>query len=142
MKTLQCVILVLVGITLITTASAAQKRAATIEFTLVPGVGEGSNSQGDISGKVKGLARPGGYKIVIYAHTDQWYVQPLANDPYTDIAADGTWSNWTHLGRRYAVLVVHPAYRPSAKIQVLPKVGGDVIARAEVAARGQRGGAH
>lgn len=138
MKTLQCIILILVGITLLTTVSEAQERAATIEFMQVPSVGEGPDSRSDISGKVTGLAKPGNYKLVIYAHTDQWYVQPLADASYTDIAADGQWSNWTHLGGRYAVLVVRPTYRPSAKTQTLPNVGGDVIARAEVAAKGRQ----
>jgi hypothetical protein len=138
MKTLQYIILVLVCITLLTTASAAQEKTVAIDFTQVPVSGEGPDSRSDISGKVIGLPNPGGYKVVIYTHADQWYVQPLADDPYTDIAPDGRWSNWTHLGRRYAVLVVRPAYRPSAKTQALPKVGGDVIARAEVVARGRR----
>lgn len=137
MKTLRCVMSVLVGITLLSTTSVAQERAVTIEFTQVPVAGEGLDSRGDIAGRVIGLTKPGGYKLVIYAHTDQWYVQPLADEPLTDIAADGRWSNWTHLGRRYAVLVVRPEFRPSAKTQTLPRVGGNVIARAEVVARGK-----
>jgi hypothetical protein len=138
MKTMRRVILVLIGIVLLTTMSAAQENVVKIAFTQVPVNGEGSDSRGDIAGRVTGLTHPGSYKLVIYVHTDQWYVQPLANDPLTDIAADGQWSNWTHLGRRYAVLVVRPEFRPMAKTQVLPKVGGNVIARAEVAANGRQ----
>ncbi len=138
MKTMQHVILALIGVALLTTMSAAQERAVKIEFTQVPVAGEGPDSRGDIAGRVIGLTKPGSYRLVIYVHTDQWYVQPLADDPLTDIAADGQWSNWTHLGRRYAVLVVRPEFRPLAKTQILPKVGGNVIARAEVAAKGRQ----
>ena len=138
MKIIRCIVLVLIGIALLTTMSAAQDKAVKIEFTQVPTVGEGPDSRGDIAGKVTGLAKPGSYKLVIYAHIDQWYVQPLANAPLTDIATDGRWSNWTHLGRRYAVLVVRPEFRPIAKTQILPKVGAEVIAKSEVAAKGTK----
>lgn len=130
--------LALIGIALLTTMSPAQETTVKIEFTQVPAAGEGPDSQGDIAGRITGLAKPGNYKIVIYAHTDQWYVQPLADDPLTDIAADGKWSNWTHLGRRYAVLVVRPEFRPMAKTQMLPKVGDKVIAISEITAKGRK----
>ncbi len=89
----------------------------TIEFTRVPQSGSGSGSRGDIEGSVLGLNEPRQYKVVLYAHTDWWYVQPLVSDPYTDIGSDGKWSNWTHLGHRYAALVVRPSFRPEARVQ-------------------------
>jgi len=106
-----------------------------IIFTEIPPRGEGSDSRGDIAGKVVGAKSPQNYKIVLYAHTDRWYVQPLIDDPCTAIGNDGTWSNWTHLGYRYAALMVRTSFRPEPKIQILPKKGGDVIATAETPAK-------
>ena len=117
------------------TSASAQQTPITMDFTKVPGSGEGPDSRGDIGGRVQGLDRPDGYKVVIYAHTDAWYVQPLGTDSGTAIAADGRWSNWTHLGHRYAALVVRPSFTPSAKAQSLPAVGGDVVARFETSAK-------
>src|SRR4029077_1687559 len=50
----------------------------TLKFTNVPSQGQGPDSAGIIKGRVEGLTRPDIYKIVIYAHTDRWYVQPSA----------------------------------------------------------------
>ena len=105
-----------------------------IEFTEVPKAGAGPDSQGNIAGLIKGIANPEQYKVVLYAHTDWWYVQPQTIDPLTDIGSDGSWGNWTHLGYRYAALVVRPSFQPEAKTKSLPRVGGDVIARSETAA--------
>ena len=108
----------------------------TVKFTEVPASGAGPQSQGDIAGTVTGLKKAETYKVVIYAHTDAWYVQPLADDPYTGISPNGVWSNWTHLGHRYAALIVRPSFQPPSKTQSLPQVGGDVIGRFEVSAKG------
>jgi hypothetical protein len=106
----------------------------TIQFTQIPGSGEGEASQGQIAGTVLNLSDPAKYRIVIYAHTDFWYVQPLVKHPYTPIKRDGRWSNWTHLGSRYAALVVARSYQPPAKVQALPEEGGDILAIEEVPA--------
>lgn len=119
---------------IVLTGIASAWAEVTIDWTRVPSAGAGSESQGDIAGVVRGLANPEKYKIILYAHTDWWYVQPLGDAPYTDIGNDGRWSNWTHLGHRYAVLVVRPSFQPDAKTQSLPKVGGDVVARSEISA--------
>lgn len=128
-------LLFVIVITLLTPSFAAQQTGVRIEFTQVPPTGAGPESRGDITGRVMGLERPETYKIVLYAHTDLWYVQPLVSDPYTDIASDGRWSNWTHLGHRYAALVVRSTFLPPPKTQSLPRVGGDVIARGEISAK-------
>jgi hypothetical protein len=134
MKPLYFVTFAVLVVVLLAVVSIAAERSVNIELTQVPGVGEGVDSRGDISGRINGLNRPQDYKVVIYVHTDQWYVQPLADTPYTDISTNGRWTNWTHLGRRYGVLVVRPEYKPAAKAQSLPSVGGHVIARKEVSA--------
>lgn len=129
------VLAALILITLVAPALAVPSQSVKIKFTEVPPAGAGPQSQEDIAGIVTGIEKVETYKIVIYAHTDAWYVQPLTDDPYTDIAPDGGWSNWTHLGNRYAALVVRPSFQPPSKTQSLPRVGSDVIARAEVSAK-------
>ena len=129
------ILVALIILALVVPALAVQ--SVTVKFTEIPPAGAGPESQGNIAGTVTGLEKPETYKIVIYAHTDAWYVQPLTDDPYTDIAPDGGWSNWTHLGYRYAALVVRPSFQPQSKSQALPHVGGDVIARVEVPAKGK-----
>jgi len=101
-----------------------------VVFTNVPKSSEkgGPDSRGEITGRVEGLATPEHCKVVLYTHTDAWYVQPLVSDPLTEIQSDGTWSNWTHLGRRYAALVVKSGFQPPAKTQTLPPVGEQVLA--------------
>ena len=131
----QQLLVALILFTLVSSALATQSQSVIIKFTEVPPAGAGPQSQGDIAGIVTGIEKAESYKIVIYAHTDAWYVQPLTDDPYTDIAPDGRWSNWTHLGHRYAALVVRPSFQPPSKTQSLPRVGGDVIARAEVSTK-------
>ena len=107
----------------------------TITFTEVPEAGQGSASQGNIAGKVANLHRPEQYKIVLYAHADKWYVQPEVDNPFTDIGPDGTWSNWTHLGYRYAALVVRPDFHPAPNLRTLPPIGLVIIAKKEVPAQ-------
>ncbi|MFQ5584743.1 MAG: PEGA domain-containing protein, partial [Calditrichia bacterium] len=53
-------------------------------------------------------------KVVLWAKTDQWYVQPLVSEPYTIICGDGTWENWTHSWTRMVALLVDSTYNPGA----------------------------
>ena len=75
--------------------------------------------------------RPG-QQLVLYARSGVWWVQPLANRPFTEIQRDSKWSNFTHRGLEYAALLVEPGYRPPATTDSLPMVGGGVIAVASV----------
>jgi len=103
----------------------------TIEFTRVPPAAEAGPDRIDIiQGRVTG-ARPG-EQIVLYAKTGTWWVQPLANEPFTGIHPDSTWTNSIHAGTDYAALLVEPSYRPPANTSVLPGKGGGVIAVAIV----------
>lgn len=128
-------LLLVIVMALLTPSLATEQKGVVIKFTQTPPAGGGPESRGDIAGRVTGLESPEKYQIVLYAHTDWWYVQPLVSAPYTDISPDGTWSNWTHLGHRYAALLVKSTFQPPAKTQFLPRVGADVIAKAEVSAR-------
>ncbi len=78
----------------------------------------GSEALQEISGRVQG-ATPG-QQIVLYARSGVWWIQPFANQPFTRIRSDGSWSTNTHLGTEYAALLVEGSYRPAAKLSVLP----------------------
>src|SRR5258707_10360763 len=98
---------------------------ASIEFTKVPQVGEGgSEAVTRIEGRVRG-ARPE-ERIVLFAKSGDWWIQPLTDAPFTRIRPDSTWSNSTHLGTEYAALLVSPDYRPIPTMASLPVKGGAV----------------
>ena len=97
-----------------------------IEFTKVPLAGHGGPDRMDtIEGRVV-QARPG-QQIVLFARWGPWWVQPLADQPFTRIQPDSTWSSSTHFGTDYAAVLVDPGYRPQPTMEVLPSVGGGVI---------------
>ncbi len=91
----------------------------------------GPETRADIAGRVTGERTPM-LRVVVYARAgDVWYVQPT---PYAQhpMAADGSWGTWTHTGTSYAALVVRPNFAPVPRYDVLPQVGGAVVARAIV----------
>jgi hypothetical protein len=61
-----------------------------------------------------------------------WWVQPLANQPFTEIQPNSVWKNSTHPGSDYGALLVDSSYRPPLTVSALPKKGGPVLAVAEV----------
>jgi hypothetical protein len=99
--------------------------APSIEFTHIPPAAQGGRERVDtISGRVRN-ARPN-QKIVIYAHSGQWWVQPEPDHPFIPIQADSSWSTETHLGFEYAALLVDPDYHPLPQMDVLPTQLGSV----------------
>ena len=105
-----------------------------IEITEVPSKGAGPDALETIAGKVSGV-KVTECKVVIFAGTDIWYVQPYINSSDTSISEDGTWRTDTHLGNRYAALLVKSSYRPPTATGKLPAVGRDVLAVATVDAK-------
>ncbi len=102
---------------------------ASIEFAKVPIAAQGGREKVDtIAGRVVG-ARPG-QRIVIYARSGPWWVQPWPDQPFVPIQADSTWSTSTHLGFEYAALLVDPGYKPPATMDAIP-TGGNFIAAVE-----------
>ena len=102
-------------------------RPPVLEFTAVPAGGEGNPIQlNPIEGRVTG-ATPG-QRIVLYARSGVWWVQPLADKPFTEVRNDSTWRATTHPGTEYAALLVDPGYVPQAKLTALPVPGGAVRA--------------
>jgi hypothetical protein len=107
----------------------------SIEFVTVPeAAAGGSDRMAPISGRVTGARS--GQRIVLFAKSGIWWVQPLTVQPFTDIEPDSTWKNTIHLGTEYAALLVAPEYRPPDTIESLPPRGGGVIAIATVKGTG------
>src|SRR5438477_8244536 len=109
---------------LLSSAAVSEPR---IEFTRIPFTDEGGSSRLDIiQGRV--LAAKEGQKVVLFARSGDWYIQPFTEVPFTDIRADQSWSNITHLGTDYAALLVDADYVPPMISPVLPSLGGGVAA--------------
>lgn len=105
-----------------------------VRITDVPPSGAGSSSWGEIGGTVTGVD-PASHYVVVYAGTDQWYVQPYTASPYTSISDDGTWQSGTHLGWRYGALLVRKGYDPPLTPSSLPGRSRNVLATTTVPAR-------
>lgn len=106
-----------------------------ITFSKVPPADVGGpDKTGTIAGRVSG-ARPQ-QRIVIFAKSGQWWVQPNAAQPFTNIQSDASWTNATHLGTEYAALLVEPGYLPPVTTDALPSPGGAVIALATTPGQG------
>ena len=97
----------------------------SIEFSTIPPAEEGGpEKRVTVAGRVVG-ARPG-QQIVLFAWAGKWWVQPLADQPFTTIQPDSTWTSSIHLGTEYAALLVEPGYTPPPTMDVLPIEGGAV----------------
>lgn len=104
------------------------KDKPTIKITDIPEYDAKGGS--DRVGTIKGIASIGdckGCRVVLFARTNKWWVQPLADSPYTQIV-NGKWQSETHLGTNYAAVLVAPAYRAPATAESLPTIGTDVLA--------------
>ena len=95
----------------------------------------GPDTRDTISGIVRGQAAAG-YRVLVYARADAWYIQPT---PFSlePIENDGTWQTWTQTGSNYAALVVRKDYKPMTRLDVLPQLDADVLARQIVEGRKQ-----
>jgi len=110
---------------------AHRRNAPSIVFTRIPQADQAGSSSNDIiEGRVLG-ASPG-QKIVLYANTGKWWVQPLVDQPVTDLLSNFTWTNATHLGTQYAALLVKDGYRPQSALDSLPQTNDNILAVAVV----------
>src|SRR5262245_37504401 len=99
----ECSALALLCLLVIGCHGEQSQAGAEIEFTQLPPAGEGTpNVSHPIAGTVKGARR--GQRIVLFARSGLWWVQPLANNPFTEIQKDATWKSTTHPGTAYAAL--------------------------------------
>jgi hypothetical protein len=107
--------------------SEKPQETPSITFTRIPPAAQGGRERVDtISGRVSG-ARPG-QRIVVYAKSGPWWVQPWPEQPFIPIESDSKWSTQTHLGYEYAALLVNADYHPAPTIDVAPTAGGSVVA--------------
>jgi hypothetical protein len=114
-------------------ACGAKSRAPqpVIRITRVPMASAAGGTQTDvIEGSVSGASSED--RVVLYAQNRTWWVQPLEKEPSTQLADHFHWINGTHLGTRYAALLVSPKFVPANNIPELPQVGGPVKALAVV----------
>lgn len=103
----------------------------SIAFTRIPQADPAGSARNDIiEGRVTG-ASPG-QKIVLYAKTGKWWVQPLIDQPMTDLRPNFTWTNATHLGTHYAALLVKDGFRPQSALDSLPPTDDNILATAVV----------
>jgi hypothetical protein len=127
--------LALAGLCVAALSGACRERTPevrpAITFSTIPPAGEGgSDRMAVIAGRVTG-ARPG-QRLVLFAKSGVWWVQPMAAEPFTTVGADGSWKTTTHLGLEYAAVLVDAQYQPPDKSDALPQPGGAVIALATV----------
>lgn len=109
-------------------ASNADRSArGSIAITQVPPKGGGPDRMETIAGTVDGVDFKN-LRVVIYARTNTWYVQPYAASPYTPIGKEGKWEAKTHLGDEYGALLVEDSYQPAPTTHELPEVRGQVLA--------------
>jgi signal transduction histidine kinase len=121
-------IVVIILLTLALSGCASRlNNDSPIQITEIPPEDQGGVLKIDkIKGRVTGARSD--QKIVLYARSGAWYVQPWADQPFTTINNDSTWSNDTHLGTEYAALLVEHDYAPAPVIIGLPGAGNGVIA--------------
>lgn len=120
---------------LLLVAACAEKNAAVVITDVPPAAEGGPDRMTRIAGRVEG-ARPGD-RIVVFARSGLWYVQPYLLNPFTAIGDDATWSASIHFGSEYAVLLVRDGFQPAGTLEALPEAGGHVAAIARVRGTGQ-----
>ena len=115
--------------------SRQEKARPAIEFVKIPPAAQGGREKVDtIAGRVVG-ARPG-QRIVVYARSGPWWVQPWPDQPFIPIQVDSTWSTSTHLGFEYAALLVDP-YDVDALRDGIRTLDADEALRDDLSARGR-----
>jgi hypothetical protein len=113
-------------VVLSTAACSRNPPTPSITFTRIPPAAKGGPDVLDtVEGRITGV-RPG-QRLVIYARSSVWWVQPDPNVPYIDIRNDSTFSTKTHLGTEYAALLVEPDHQPPTTLERLPPEGGSVV---------------
>lgn len=90
----------------------------------------GSDTRADIAGTATGEVSPD-MRVIVYARADSWYIQPTPFAAH-QIQPDKSWKTWTHTGSSYAALVVRADYKAMTRLDILPQVEGEVLARAIV----------
>ncbi len=102
-----------------------------IDFRVVPEASPGGpDRMATIAGTVRGARA--GQRIVLFAKSGQWWVQPFSQSPFTPILAGGEFESGTHLGTEYAALLVEASYVPPKVVDQLPGGAAGIVAVASV----------
>jgi hypothetical protein len=126
-RLVRAVLVVAVCVCLMSCRATHADGAPNIVFTRIPSASSGSPERLEpVEGRVKGAAP--GQKIVLFALSGVWWVQPAVEHPFTEIQNDYTWKSAIHPGIKYAALLVDPNYRPPLTASSLPERGGAVRA--------------
>ena len=110
-----------------TSRGAGDNTKPEIQITEVPSRGAGPDRLERIAGTVRGVNIKD-CKVIVFARTDTWYVQPYIEASDTEIKNSNTWQTDTHLGSEYAALLVNNSYKPPSTTGRLPEVGGPILA--------------
>jgi hypothetical protein len=98
-----------------------------MQFTEIPEAGPGGAAKMErIAGRVSGARAS--QRVVLFARSGTWWIQPFSDRPFTSIEPDSTWKTTTHLGTEYAALLVDAGYVPPTTTDVLPAPGRGVVA--------------
>jgi hypothetical protein len=139
LRSLRWVLLSLAAVWIVSCSLDRRQPASSIVFSEVPPAADGGPERmARIAGRVNGVHES--QRIVLFAKSGVWYVQPYRNESMTTIQPDGAWSSSTHLGSEYAALLVRQGYQPPPTTQALPVLGGEVLASATVRGTGDAGG--
>ena len=127
----------LLALALVACRGGPDTPATAILITQVPEAATGGRDRtAAIAGRVTGAHE--GDRVVLYARSGVWWVQPLAAQPFTEVDRDGNWRATTHLGTEYAALLVASGHHPPATLDRLPAVGGFVRGLVVVPGTGSR----
>lgn len=102
-------------------------KGPSISFTRIPQADPAGSASNDIIEGIVAGTSPS-QKIVLYAKTGKWWVQPLVDQPITNIRSNLKWTNATHLGTHYAALLVKDGYRPQHVLDSLPQADDNILA--------------
>src|SRR5215470_16619256 len=89
-------ILVAVFVILLCGCAPPSGNGPAITFTVIPRADKGGPIKIATIERRVANARPG-QRIVLYARSGAWYVQPYADQPFTKIESDSTWTSFTHM---------------------------------------------
>ncbi len=85
-------------------------------------------SYGQLNGTTNNID-PKKTKVVIWAKTDRWYVQPWIDNPFAPICGNsGQWGNSTHSWNTMAALLIDSTYVPGSIRYQHPSSNPGVIA--------------
>ncbi len=120
-----------IGLSVVGCPKDTPRANPSVQFSAVPPAAAGGTDRvAPIGGRVTGARS--GQRIVIYAKSGVWWVQPTTAQPFTNVELDGTWKSTIHLGDEYAALLVDAGYRPANTRDALPPLGNGVVAMATV----------